>query len=135
MCYSNQNKAILPTLNHNTEIVAKSFKSSPYFRPPNKVALGNRALFPPLSYMTANFGEHHSASERPICCFAEHQHTWQPPPGVHLAGVKKHLEKYAGAVLHQKQQLVATESRYLGARAQGVVPGGTRCGDASKITN
>ena len=34
------------------------FKSSPYFPPPKKVALGNRPLFPPLSYMTANFREH-----------------------------------------------------------------------------
>ena len=58
MRYSNQNKAILPTLNYDTEMVAKWFKSSPYFRPPKKVGPGNRPPFPPLSYMMANFREH-----------------------------------------------------------------------------
>ena len=57
MRYSNQNKSILPTLKYDTEMVAEWFKSSPCFRPLKKVAMGNRPLFSPLSYMTANFCE------------------------------------------------------------------------------
>ena len=58
MRYSNQNKAILPTLNYDTEMVAEWLKRSPYFPHPKKVGPGNRPPFPPLSYMTANFREH-----------------------------------------------------------------------------
>ena len=58
MRYSNQNKAILSTVKYDTEMLAQWFNNSPYFQPPKKVALGNRPLFPPLSYMTANFQEY-----------------------------------------------------------------------------
>ena len=67
MRYSNQNKAILPTLKYDTEMVAESFKCNPYFRPPKKVALGNLPLFPPLSYMTANFREHRVLINNTFC--------------------------------------------------------------------
>ena len=67
MRYSNQNKAILPTLNYDTEMVTEWFKSSPYFRPPKKVGPGNRPAFPPLSYMTTNFREHRVLMNDAFC--------------------------------------------------------------------
>ena len=64
---SNQNKAILPTLNYDTEMGAEWLKSSPYFPPPKKVGPGNRPPFPPLSYTTANFREHRLLIDDAIC--------------------------------------------------------------------
>ena len=58
MCYSHQNKAMLPNVNYDTEMVIEWLKSCLYFRPPKKLALGNRPLLPPLSYLSATFREH-----------------------------------------------------------------------------
>ena len=51
---------------------------------------------------------------------------------LNISQVFTNIGKIAGAVLHHEQQLATLKRRYVAACAQGVVPGGTRCGDGGK---
>ena len=56
--HSNDNEAVLPTLNFDHAMVVEWFRNSQYYSPPKKHTVGNLPPFPALLFMTRPFRDH-----------------------------------------------------------------------------
>ena len=82
--HSNDNKAVLPTLNFDNTMVVEWFKNSQYYSPPKKHTAGNRPPFPALLFMTRPYRDHrvlinNASSNGPIL----HQSPLSPCDPIH----------------------------------------------------
>ena len=65
--HSDDNKALLPTLNFDHAMVVEWFRNSQYYSPPKKHTAGNRPPFPALLFITRPFRDHRAVINHAFC--------------------------------------------------------------------